>query len=58
MSTLNPDGSLIVSQASGSCTRDQTPDSVPVSPAGTERGFKLTLTPYTDGKRLASPMSK
>ena len=53
MSTANG-GTIQVSVAPGSCTKDQTPNNLPVSAAGQVVGHRLELTLHTDG-RFPSP---
>lgn len=41
------DGSLVVSQIRGSCSKDQRPDSQPTKEKGNVRGLNLALTPHS-----------
>ena len=43
-------GTLKVSVAPGICTKDQTPNNLPVSAAGQVVGHRLELTLHTDGR--------
>ena len=52
-STVNG-GTIQVSVAPGSCSKDQTPNNLPVSAAGQVVGHRLELTLHTDG-RFSNP---